>query len=80
MYHGSEQERFKMRLQLKQTYKINNVIKNCHKIIITTYEIVRIDLKYLRSINWRFITIDEGHKLKNVNTNISRYVKYSVKK
>lgn len=67
-----------MRLQLNQTYKVNNVIENCFKIVITTYEVMRYDLKYLKSIKWRFIIIDEGHKLKNINTNISKYVQYIV--
>lgn len=45
-------------------------------VIITTYEVVRVDIKPLKNTRWKYITIDEGHKLKNINTSISKYLKY----
>lgn len=34
-------------------------------VLITTYEILRSDLSQLRQIQWRFVCIDEAHRLKN---------------
>jgi len=45
-------------------------------IVITTYEILRMDTKYLKRFDWKYITIDEGHKLKNSSTVTTRYKKY----
>lgn len=74
LYHGTASDRFKNRSQFKKTIKINNL--TCYPVIITTYEVIRVDINYLKNIDWKFITIDEGHKLKNFNTDISQYVKY----
>lgn len=50
--------------------KVNN--KDCFPIIVTTYEVIRFDIKYLKDFNWKFIVIDEGHKLKNIDAQISK--------
>lgn len=74
LYHGTENERIKTQITFKKLLKNRNKVL---PIIITTYEVVRFDIKFLKTIEWKFITIDEGHKLKNINTTISQYVKYN---
>lgn len=74
MYHGSDTDRKKLQLKFKLTYKINDLYY--YPIIITTYEIVQKDIKFLKTFMWTYITMDEGHKLKNTNTMISQYVNY----
>jgi len=39
-------------------------------ILLTSYEILRVDKQYLKKINWRVLVVDEGHKLKNVQSKI----------
>lgn len=70
MYHGNKIERDELRSQFLKMHKINN--KECYPIIVTTYEVIRFDINYLKSIHWKFIIIDEGHKLKNIDAQISR--------
>lgn len=33
--------------------------------IITTYEMVMTDISYFRKIHWKYLTVDEAHRLKN---------------
>jgi ATP-dependent DNA helicase len=36
-------------------------------IVITTYEMCMKDRNFLSGIKWKFIVVDEGHRLKNLN-------------
>lgn len=72
LYHGSEQERRIMLPKFKTTYDVNNF--KCYPVVITSYEIVRFDISYLKTTDWKFIAIDEGQKLKNFNASISKFV------
>lgn len=74
LYHGSEVERIALRSKFSKSCKINNL--SFLPIIITTYEIIRFDVKFLSAIDWKYITIDEGHKFKNYNSLISKWVNY----
>lgn len=74
MYHGSEIERYFIRQKINTNHKVGNL--NFNAIVITTYEILRMDTKFLKSYDWKFITIDEGHKLKNSLTITNKYAKY----
>ena len=42
-------------------------------VMITSYEIVIRDVKELKKINWKFVIIDEGHRLKNMNCRVSSH-------
>ncbi len=44
-------------------------------IIITTYNIVRIDIEKLKKINFNYIILDESQNIKNPSSVISNYVK-----
>lgn len=74
MYHGSEPVRYLIRKEFNTNHKVGNL--NFNAIVITTYEIIRMDTKFLKTYDWKFITIDEGHKLKNSLTITNRYAKY----
>ena len=43
--------------------------------MITSYEIVIRDATALSKIGWKFIIIDEGHRLKNMNCRLIRELK-----
>jgi ATP-dependent DNA helicase len=36
-------------------------------VVVTTYEICMRDQKYLSNFKWKFIVVDEGHRLKNLD-------------
>lgn len=66
-YVGSKDERKELRE------------KHFHKgdkaVIITSYEIILRDFEYLNRISWKFLLVDEGHRLKNVNCKLIRELK-----
>ena len=41
-------------------------------VIVTSYEIVMADLKFLQQFGWKYIIVDEGHRLKNWNCKLLR--------
>lgn len=43
--------------------------------VITSYELVRSDIEYLKQINWNYCVLDEGHIIKNGKTKLSKAVK-----
>ena len=41
-------------------------------VVITSYEIVLADIKFLQKYQWKYIVVDEGHRLKNFNCKLLR--------
>jgi ATP-dependent DNA helicase len=68
IYHGSKETR----ASLRGTYYRG---KRNFPVMITSYEIVIRDIKELKKIPWKFVIIDEGHRLKNMNCRLIRELK-----
>jgi ATP-dependent DNA helicase len=64
LYHGSKDEREKIR---RKQMKMNEQSKFEFPVVVTSYEIVMNDKKFLANYQWRYIIVDEGHRLKNMN-------------
>lgn len=43
-----------------------------YPVFITSYEIVMADIKFLARTIWKFLVVDEGHRLKNFNCRLLR--------
>lgn len=90
MYHGSKDERAKLRatrLQPPQAagvgklktggkgqkgrqstgYKPGSNTQATFPVVVTTYEICMNDRQYLSGFSWKYIVVDEGHRLKNLD-------------
>jgi ATP-dependent DNA helicase len=67
LYHGSKQEREEIRRK-----KLRNPGSKDFPVICTSYEICMNDRKFLANYGWKFIIIDEGHRLKNLNCRLIR--------
>ncbi|KAK6461666.1 SNF2 family N-terminal domain-containing protein [Scheffersomyces coipomensis] len=67
-YSGSKQVRNKINLN----YEINQKHLN---IILTSYEISIKDFNKLNYINWNYLIVDEGHRLKNNNCVLIKFLK-----
>lgn len=48
------------------------VTKNTFPVVVTSYEIVIADVKALQRYPWKYIVVDEGHRLKNFNCKLLR--------
>ena len=64
LYHGSKDEREQMR---RKRMKMQEQSKFDFPVVITSYEICMNDKKFLANYQWRYIIVDEGHRLKNMN-------------
>ena len=56
--------------------KVIETVKKSEKgLLITTYEHLRIYAAELLSVNWGYAVLDEGHKIKNPDAEITLLVK-----
>ena len=44
-------------------------------VMVTSYEIVMADIKALQKYKWKYIIVDEGHRLKNWDCKLLRELK-----
>ena len=44
-----------------------HLLQDVVSVIVTSYEICMRDVKFLQSKNWKFMVVDEGHRIKNLN-------------
>ncbi|KAL8712520.1 MAG: hypothetical protein Q9220_003368 [cf. Caloplaca sp. 1 TL-2023] len=71
MYHGNPQTRAQIR---RQQLKGDSKDKK-FPVVCTSYEICMRDKKYLANYQWKFIVVDEGHRLKNFNCKLVKELK-----
>ncbi|KAB8067999.1 SNF2 family N-terminal domain-containing protein [Aspergillus leporis] len=64
LYHGSKDERATIR---RRMMNMNNQRDMDFPVVCTSYEICMNDRKFLGQYQWRYIIVDEGHRLKNLN-------------
>lgn len=69
LYHGMPEQRSHIRN--KRFRKMDPSFPVC----VTSYEIVMNDRKFLQKYQWKFIIVDEGHRLKNMNCKLIRELK-----
>ncbi|KAL9655040.1 hypothetical protein ABK040_008823 [Willaertia magna] len=71
LYHGNKDERSIIRAK-----KFPQVKKKHISVVVTSYEIAMRDKKYLANkFNWKYIVVDEAHRLKNFNCRLTRELK-----
>uniref|UniRef100_A0A673X1P3 Proliferation-associated SNF2-like protein n=1 Tax=Salmo trutta TaxID=8032 RepID=A0A673X1P3_SALTR len=80
LYHGPAKERM---LLLKQIHKPQGPHKMC-PVVVTSFEIAMIDRKFLQVVAclnlpssscWKYLIVDEGHRIKNLNCRLVRELK-----
>jgi ATP-dependent DNA helicase len=70
IYHGSKIERQELRnIHMPQT------VGPTFPVIVTSYEVVMNDSKALARYDWKYLVVDEGHRLKNSNCKLLRELK-----
>lgn len=72
IYHGPEKERAEMRGQFLRG---KGETDKKFPVLITSYEIVIRDARHLKRCGWKFVIIDEGHRLKNMNCRLIKELK-----
>ena len=72
LYHGNKQERAEIRMRQLPT---TTPIKPSFPVIVTSFEIVMADRKFLQKYNFKYLVVDEGHRLKNFDCKLIRELK-----
>ncbi|KAJ0040405.1 hypothetical protein Pint_28266 [Pistacia integerrima] len=72
VYHGSKKEREELRRK-----HMPREISPKFPIVVTSYEVALFDArKSLRHYNWKYVVIDEGHRLKNSKCKLLKELKH----
>ncbi|KAM6956225.1 lymphoid-specific helicase [Aplochiton taeniatus] len=71
LYHGTQLERATL---LKGVRKPQGPLK-MFPVVVTSFEIAMIDRKYLQRFQWKYLILDEGHRIKNMNCRLVRELK-----
>ncbi|XP_030628261.1 lymphoid-specific helicase [Chanos chanos] len=71
LYHGPQKERASL---LKKTNKTQGSL-NMYPVVVTSFEIAMIDRKLLQRFQWKYMILDEGHRIKNLNCRLVRELK-----
>jgi ATP-dependent DNA helicase len=72
LYHGSKDERAHLR---STSMPLEHQDTQNFPVIVTSYEICIADRPYLNRFNWKFIVVDEGHRIKNRKCKLVRELK-----
>mmetsp|Transcript_38745 Transcript_38745/g.91462 ORF Transcript_38745/g.91462 Transcript_38745/m.91462 type:complete len:830 (+) Transcript_38745:103-2592(+) len=64
LYHGSKEDRKLIRDEWGFERKTKQVRKG-FPVIITSFEVAMNDSKKLQNVSWKYLVVDEGHRLKN---------------
>ena len=68
--HGNKTERLEALSKLKNIYEICN--KSIQPIMLTTYEVIHSESSVFESVKWKYVIVDEGHRLKNPQSIITQ--------
>ncbi|KAH9314573.1 hypothetical protein KI387_023200 [Taxus chinensis] len=70
LYHGSKSERDEMRIK-----HMPSEVGPDFPVIVTSYEVAMNDIKALARYKWKYLVVDEGHRLKNFECKLLRELK-----
>jgi len=74
LYHGTKEARAELRKQIGKCHKCD-IVPKMHTVVVTSYEIAMNDRPMLANVNWKFLVVDEGHRLKNMECRLIRELK-----
>ncbi|KAL8601345.1 hypothetical protein ACOMHN_054638 [Nucella lapillus] len=66
LYHGSKEERKDLRERIDVPHEVREGVF-VRPIIITSYEVAMMDQRHLQKVEWRYLVVDEGHRIKNTH-------------
>lgn len=80
LFHGSKTERPKLYKHVKKYHTLDNLYVNnspakTYPVVLTSYEMVILEHKFLLNFQWRFVIVDEGHRIKNLNCSLIKHLK-----
>ncbi|KAK9477951.1 P-loop containing nucleoside triphosphate hydrolase protein [Lipomyces japonicus] len=70
MYHGTREER----ADLQKTV-LSRKVDDRFPVVVTSYNLIMNDRNFLGRFSWKYIIIDEGHRIKNMNCKLIKELK-----
>eukprot|EP00798_Chlamydomonas_sp_ICE-L_P024975 gene24975-10636_t len=74
LYHGDKKEREHLR-RTRLKLAAHGKVPEGFPVIVTSFEIVIADAKFLQQYKFKYMVVDEGHRLKNFNCKLIRELK-----
>ncbi|NXE60027.1 HELLS helicase, partial [Calcarius ornatus] len=71
LYHGAQQERRKLVRKIRSRQGSLQI----YPVVITSFEIAMRDRSALQNCYWKYLIVDEGHRIKNMNCRLIRELK-----
>lgn len=72
LFHGNQYERTEKYKKIKKYYYVDNF--KTLPVVVTTYQVPMSETSFLRQFKWQYLIIDEGHRIKNHECILMRYV------
>ncbi|KAK3087350.1 hypothetical protein FSP39_004956 [Pinctada imbricata] len=64
LYHGTKDERDRKRVKIRRLVSVTPEVQ-VYPVVITSYEVTIRDRKVLQNFDWKYLIVDEGHRIKN---------------
>ncbi|XP_060815340.1 lymphoid-specific helicase-like isoform X2 [Bombus pascuorum] len=74
LFHGTPEEKLILRSKIKHKYKITETYST-FPIVLTSFEVPLLESNFIKSLSWRYIIIDEGHRIKNHECQLIKILK-----
>uniref|UniRef100_A0A674BVV6 Proliferation-associated SNF2-like protein n=1 Tax=Salmo trutta TaxID=8032 RepID=A0A674BVV6_SALTR len=71
LYHGPAKDRMALLKRIRKPQGPHNMFP----VVVTSFEIAMIDRKFLQRFHWKYLIVDEGHRIKNLNCRLVRELK-----
>uniref|UniRef100_A0A2K6TCI0 Helicase, lymphoid specific n=1 Tax=Saimiri boliviensis boliviensis TaxID=39432 RepID=A0A2K6TCI0_SAIBB len=71
LYHGTQEERQKL---VRNIHKRQGTLQ-IHPVVVTSFEIAMRDRNALQHCYWKYLIVDEGHRIKNMKCRLIRELK-----
>ena len=78
VFHGNKDERLRLRKKFnrKGTHNIERLgLKQSKPVVLTSYEMVLLEPDFFEKYEWKYLIVDEGHRLKNMNCRLIKQLK-----
>lgn len=72
LFYGTKEERLDLRVKIRKKYVVDDYMMQ--PVVITSYEVPVKDSRFFQFVKWRYFVVDEGHRLKNYNCKLYKYV------
>uniref|UniRef100_A0A4W3K1U7 Proliferation-associated SNF2-like protein n=1 Tax=Callorhinchus milii TaxID=7868 RepID=A0A4W3K1U7_CALMI len=71
LYHGDQKERRRI---LRKVHKRHGS-RHIFPVVVTSYEIAMRDRRFFQRFHWKYLIVDEGHRIKNLNCRLIQELK-----